>query len=205
MWLLFLNAPFKVWLLMIHFQLWIGLWATQPILPDTCKHFYHNSILAVKWQRAPSQVWAGLSCFIFFVFFLFWMQHGVLQGFQPPQKLLHKSHSCLNSSWWAVLTLKPGNKQSFAYIFPKKSVIQTAVNILCHFFFLFFCDCKFKVVVFSVCRTFLLTEACCGFKLLNSSSITLCCSTAKIENRGSRGCRPLPQGCINIGSCSFRC
>lgn len=52
------------------------------------------------------------------------------------KKLLCKSHSSLNSEWWAVVTLKPGASTA-SPTFSKKSVIHAVVNV---FFFLpFFC------------------------------------------------------------------
>lgn len=117
-------------------------------------HSHHKSNVAVVWEHAPSHVWAGLRYFFYF------LNAACSSTRLPPhKKLLCKSHSSLNSEWWAVLTLKPGSEQSLAYI-SKKSVIHAVVNVFC--FFLLLC-CRLNYNPCLLCSpVFLLTGACCS-------------------------------------------
>lgn len=47
------------------------------------------------------------------------------------KKLLYKSHSSLNSEWWAVLALKQVRERKASPTFSKKSVIHAVVNVFC--------------------------------------------------------------------------
>lgn len=83
----------------------------------------------------------------------------------PQEKLLHKSHSSLNSVWWAVLTLKPESEQSLAYIFQE---IGDSYCGECLLVFLYF---GFVWLLFSIspdCSHYL--KAAADFILLNFSN-----------------------------------
>lgn len=101
-WLHFRLNHWKTWHLMFHFHLCMNLWANQARLFDTCKHLFHKRTSLGRFE----------------VFFVSEWLCGVLQVcLHTKKKLLCKSHSSLNSEWWAVLTLMPGSEQSLAHIF----------------------------------------------------------------------------------------
>lgn len=86
----------------------------------------------------------------------------------PQEKLLHKSHSSLNSVWWAVLTLKLGSEQSLAYIFQE---IGDSYCGECLWVFLYF---GFVWLLFSIspdCSHYL--KAAAVVILLNFSNTTI--------------------------------
>lgn len=92
--------------------------------------------------------------------FFFWLVVWCSTRLPPQRKLLCKSHSSLNSVWWAVLTLKLGSEQSLAYI-SKKSVIHAVVNVFWFFSVMFLSDLQ-SCFFCSGSLVSLLTGACCN-------------------------------------------
>lgn len=113
--------------------------------------------------RKSGQVW----CFFFF------LTGGVVfYKAASTKKLLCKSHSSLNSVWWAVLTLKTGSEHSLAYIF------QEICDSCCGECLLFFCfwrvfsDLQSCFLFRSSSLVSLLTGACCS---LHTTQFFKCC------------------------------
>lgn len=136
------------------------------------------------------QVWAG---FYFFLQKAAWCSTRL-----PPQKkkLLCKSHSSLNSEWWAVLTLKPGSEQSLAYIF------QEICDSYCGFgFFSFMLLSEFTShVYFAQVGVFPPTGACCSFAYLSILQMLPCNTQGEIPFNVSHSAVVMPSSSGLIGS-----
>lgn len=138
-WLHFRLNHWKTWHLIFHFHLCVNLWANQARLSDTCKHLLHKSSVAVVWQHATSQAWAGLR------FFVSESLCGVLQGclhkksYYVSQIQIWTPSDGQSSHWcWGVRKALP--------TFSKKSVIHAVVNVFWWGGFCFLTDLQLFIV-----------------------------------------------------------
>lgn len=143
-WLHFSLNHWEMWHLMLfHFQLWIDLWANQARLPDTCYTYTIKAMWLLYDSLHPhksGQVWG----------FFFPEGSVVFYKTASTKKILYKSHSSLNSEWWAVLTLKPGSEQSLAYIFQEICDSCCGEYLLFFSIFVFLSDLQSMFIVFKV-------------------------------------------------------
>lgn len=126
----------KMWHLMFHFQLWIDLWAIQARLSDT---LHHKSNVAIVWQHAPSQVWAGLR--------FFFSPEGSVVFYKAASTSYYISHIQVWTVWWAVLTLK---QQSLAYNFQEICDSCCGECLFVFFPFVFLSDLQSMFIVFKI-------------------------------------------------------